>query len=203
MSVKIKVCGIASAAQAREIDALGADYLGVVFAPNSPRRVDLKLAREISAARKRGRLVGVFTEPDIDFIRRAAEEARLDVAQLHFENSDKAALALRGAVETWGVFSLSSIADVDAAAQSPADRVLVDSRSGGQFGGTGVCADFRLARELSRRREIVLAGGMSLENAARAAAEVRPFAIDVNSRFETAPGVNDTALLKKLFELKL
>ena len=203
MSVKIKVCGVSSAEQARQISALGADYIGVIFAANSPRRVPLETAAHIAAARGKSKLVGVFAEPDADFIIKTVNLLNLDVAQLHFANHNAIAARLSGVVETWGAFSLSSPADVEAARASACAMPLVDSRAQNSFGGTGLCADWLLAKQLAAARPIVLAGGISLQNAAEAARLVRPRVLDVNSRFETRPGVKDLSLLEKLFKLKL
>ena len=206
VSVKIKVCGIASVEDARAVARAGVDYLGVIFAASSVRRVGLDVAARI-AAEARGvsgkvKIVGVFTEADFDFIRRAAAEVGLDVVQLHFAAGADFIEKAKSLAEVWSVYWLCGEEDVATALESRADCVLLDAKSGGKCGGTGCVADWRLAREVSDGRRTILAGGLSPSNM-RECLESAPnvFGLDFNSGVEVSPAVKDIEKISQIINL--
>ena len=200
MIPQIKICGIADPAIASEAAALGADFIGVIFVPRSPRCIDIARACLIaSAARcasggKPPRVAGVFAGQTADFILSAVQAVPLDIVQLHGGCAEDAACVLkRAGVEVWA-------ADCECAGNvAAADAVLLDGRDGARTGGTGIAADWRLVGEYKARgRKVVLAGGLGERNIAEAAATGAEV-LDVNSSLETAPGVKDPVLLRRLF----
>lgn len=203
--MKIKICGITKPEQAAEIDALGAAYVGAIFEPKSPRRVDTATARAVSDALLHAQCVGVFVSQDADFIVDAVRAAKLGVVQIHAPRDDAFVdeIRRRTNAEVWRTVWLDSEKSLEAALKYSADRLVVDSRSASAVGGTGICADWNFAAELSASRSVVLAGGISPENAAAAAERVKPFCLDANSKLEISAGVKNMELVKKLFELKL
>ena len=203
--MKIKICGITKPEQAAEIDALGAAYVGAIFEPKSPRCVNTATARAISEALSRAQCVGVFVNQDADFIVGAVRAAKLGAVQIHAprDNAFIDEIRLRTNAEVWRAVWLDSVRSLEDALECSADRLVVDSRSGSAVGGTGVCADWNFAAELAASRSVVLAGGISPENAAAAAERVKPYCLDANSKLETSAGVKNMELVKKLFELKL
>ena len=88
-------------------------------------------------------------------------------------------------------FRVGTEADLAAMTGYPADGCLLDSRVAGRAGGTGVAFDWQLAAQASRQRPLILAGGLNRENVAEAVRVVRPYAVDVSSGVETAPGRKD------------
>ena len=178
---KIKICGINDAAFARRAEALGADYLGFIFAEGSPRRVTPAQAVEITATLSgKVKKVGVFTATPIEEIMEIARRVPLDVVQLHsldYGSDEIQRLKAKG-LEVWRLHEPCG-----------ADAVLLDGVAGKRCGGTGQRADWQRAAALSAAGvRVVLAGGISSENAVAAAA-TDCAVLDVNSSLETALGV--------------
>ena len=203
--MKIKICGISNLDDALAVSRAGADYVGMIFALKSPRAVSPQDACAIAMARGSGEisasLVGVFQNAPAGEILRRAKEFSLSAVQLHGGESEEFVREISGrGFEVWKAFWLETSADVEAALASRADRILADSRAGGKLGGTGKTADWDLARRVSEKRSVVLAGGISPENAERAAREVAPFALDVNSSVEILPRKKDIEKISKFLE---
>ena len=185
---KIKVCGINDAAFAQRAEALGADYLGFIFAEGSPRRVSLEQVVTIAVGLSgRAKRVGVFATTPADEILEIARSVPLDVVQLHsvrYGADDVGRLKANG-LEVWRLH-----------VSCGADAVLLDGAAGGRCGGTGQLADWRRAAELAAAGvRVVLAGGISAANAL-AAAKTGCAVLDVNSSLEIAPGVKSIARLE-------
>ncbi|MGQ0539069.1 MAG: phosphoribosylanthranilate isomerase [Gemmatimonadaceae bacterium] len=208
MPVEVKFCGLTRAADAALGEALGARYLGVVFAA-SPRQVDTARARTVFAgvsASRGARRVGVFGRLDAETIAAIAADVSLDVAQLHSDPSPAEIAALRRVFggEIWaarridGAVLPNDLLELAGAA----DRVLLDARSGvlESLGGTGRTFDWAgtagpLA-PLRRRAGYVLAGGLTPGNVARAISQLDPAIVDVSSGVERSPGVKDEQLMR-------
>ena len=184
----IKICGINDAVFARRAEALGADYLGFIFAEGSPRRVTPAQASGIAAALSgKAKKVGVFTATSAHEILEIAKSVPLDVVQLHSLDygADEIQKLKANGLEVWRLHEPCG-----------ADAVLLDGAAGGRCGGTGQLADWRRATELAASGvRVVLAGGISAENAAAAAA-TGCAVLDVNSSLETAPGVKSIERLE-------
>ena len=188
MMPKVKICGISDAAVAQRAEALGAGYLGFIFAARSPRRVTPAQAAAITAMLSgRAKRVGVFTDAAVPEILAIAACVPLDVVQLHSLDygSDEIQRLKAAGLEVWRLNELCG-----------ADAVLLDGEAGGRCGGTGQRADWRRAAELAASGvRVVLAGGVSAANAAAAAATGCAI-LDVNSSLETAPGKKSISRLE-------
>jgi phosphoribosylanthranilate isomerase len=202
MPVRVKICGITSAEDGLTAARAGADAIGLVFWPRSPRHVGLDQARAISRAVPPFVLrVGVFVDAGADEIARAAGAARLDVAQLHGSEPPEAfdALCVRG-IKALRVGPGFDPADA-VRYEGKAAGLLLDTHAKSAPGGTGETFDWTLARELRPRVSyLVLAGGLTPENVGRAIAEVRPDAVDVSSGVESAPGRKDADKVRAFIE---
>lgn len=189
----IKVCGITCPEDARRAADLGADAIGMVFWPGSPRAVTPAAAAEIASA-VNGRVlrVGVFVDAAPDDVREVVRRSGLDAVQLH---GDEAPDAFRGVgAPMIKAVALDGPADVEAAVRLPDDvTVLVDARDSRRRGGTGRQADWLRAAELAAKRRVWLAGGLTAANVADAVRRVRPAGLDVSSGVESEPGVKDPA----------
>jgi len=202
MRPRLKVCGVKDAAFAEEATRRGIDYLGVIFAAKSPRRVSVETARMVASAVRTAapvrppKIVGVFVEQTADEIFAVASAVPLDVVQLHGAYSDGDVTSLKAAgFEVW------RLAVENDGGTGTEDAVLLDGRFGGQSGGTGRLADWSQVERLKRSgRRVVLAGGLSAENVASAAATGADV-LDFNSSLETAPGVKSVELLDRLLIL--
>ncbi|HLX08004.1 MAG TPA: phosphoribosylanthranilate isomerase [Thermoanaerobaculia bacterium] len=220
MRVAVKICGVTDVAGALLSAELGADYLGLNFWPGSPRCLGVQQAREIAmavrAAAPRVSLVGVFVNPDAAAVEATAAAVGLDLVQ--FSGDEPPAV-----VRQFAARALKALRAPDAAAalaygdcwglllDSPAGAVLPGELLAGQaYGGTGRAWDYaagvaaisgRAAGEPGGEvRRLFLAGGLGPANVRRVVASLRPFAVDVCSGVEAAPGRKDPRLLRQLFE---
>ncbi|HEX6096572.1 MAG TPA: phosphoribosylanthranilate isomerase [Thermoanaerobaculia bacterium] len=176
---KVKICGITRAEDAELAIELGADYLGFIFVKESPRSVERPPSTH-------GVLrVGVFRGASRDEILRTVETAKLDLVQIHGEVMDAGV----------PVIHAFKVDDTLPDTTTNADYVLFDTG-----GGTGRTFDWSLLERYPRTKPFFLAGGITPDNAADAIAATHPYAIDVASGVERAPGVKDHDKLRKLFE---
>ena len=190
----IKICGITRAADAETAVAFGAHALGFVLWPSSPRHTTIGAAREmIRRLPPFVKAVGVFVNPSADDIA-AAADAGCRVAQVH------------GSVPAWidgrhlPVLRAVHLSAAAAGAIEPAvedDTVLLDTHDPVRHGGTGQTVDWTRARAIAARRRVILAGGLTPANVREAIQAVRPYAVDVASGVEAAPGVKDHELLRR------
>lgn len=189
---RLKVCGVTDGDFASAAVRMGADYIGVIFAEGSPRRVDEKTAIAIGSAAKPAKVVGVFAGTNICDIVSISRRVPMDVVQLHGDYGAEAVSTLkRLGFEVWRL---------DGGEYAGEDATLLDGRAGDRRGGTGRLADWSRVAELKNGgRRVVLAGGISTDNIADAIATGADV-IDVNSSLETAPGVKSIALLSKTAE---
>ncbi|HET7293302.1 MAG TPA: phosphoribosylanthranilate isomerase [Vicinamibacteria bacterium] len=197
----VKVCGITSEEDARLVADAGADALGLVFWPNSPRAVGFEAARRIAAAAPPALVrVGVFVDAGAEAIARAVDEVGLDLVQLHGEERPELLEALPR--RAWKALRVGDgLAAADVAPWSRAAGVLLDTRVAGTPGGTGRSFDWRLAAAVRDRIGfLVLAGGLDASNVAEAVAAARPDGVDVSSGVERAPGRKDAAKLRAFVE---
>jgi phosphoribosylanthranilate isomerase len=204
--VKVKICGVTDPDNARLAAEWGADFLGLNFYPQSPRYVDTSRAREIADAvagwRGRLSLVGVFVNRPAAEIAEIAEEAGLDLVQLSGDEGPAEVAPFAGrAIKVFrtGGDPGSQVLD----AYGDVWGVMFDAPHGSLYGGTGASWSYESVATVANtaiRRRVFLAGGLGPGNVARAVAACRPFAIDVCSRVESAPGIKDPELLLRLFE---
>jgi len=202
--VEVKFCGLTRDADTAVAAALGASYVGVIFA-ESPRRVEPRVATAVLApARGRAKTVGVFGKTSVESLATVAAEASLDVVQLHGDPSPGIVERVRPffAGEVWAVIRIdgTELPAESVALLSVADAVVLDTKVAGQLGGTGTAFDWNaVARSLDRRRvraRIVLAGGLTPENVAQAVRTMAPDVVDVSSGVESAPGIKDHARMR-------
>jgi len=195
MSVRVKICGITNLADARAAIAAGADALGFVFVPGTPRYISPDLAGEIVRqlppfiAR-----VGLFVDAETRTVAEALVRSGMDTLQFHGEETPDFVRQFRRAVKVMKAFRVrgeETLMRLPAYADA-ADAVLLDAYVAGAHGGTGAQFDWKLAvqaRDLGR--PLVLAGGLTPTNVAEAVRTVRPYGVDVSSGVESAPGRKD------------
>lgn len=196
--VKVKVCGITNASDARAAIEAGADALGFNFYARSPRYIEPEEARLIVAKLHAPVLcVGVFVNEDSAArVASIAERAGMSAVQLHGDETPEYCAALAGREVIKALRAGLDFAPEDAA-RYPAQSILLDAYNAHARGGTGETFDWTLAR---RTRELVaqlyLAGGLTPENVAGAIAAVEPYAVDVCSGVESAPGRKDATRVR-------
>lgn len=190
--VRVKVCGLTRPQDAIAAEALGVDALGVMFAPGSKRRVDLEQAAEVLAAV--GPFisrVGVFVDAPEDEVWTAIERLRLDAVQLHGSEGAELLAAFRPRVAVIKALSWSASLDAGALAELPADALLIDGPQAGS--GRPFAWSEAAAATLAGLPRWVLAGGLRPENVAEALSRLDPWAVDVSTGVESAPGIKDPA----------
>jgi phosphoribosylanthranilate isomerase len=191
---KIKFCGLTDPADADAALTAGAWALGVILWPGSPRRCRPAVAAEIAAAhRRQAHIVGVFVNPTLDEVARAADEIGLTLLQLHGDEGPAfcAEAARRTGCRVIKAARVRSGADIQALSVFHTDFHLLDSYRKGVPGGTGETFAWELARSHSGRVPMILSGGLTPENVGDAIAAVHPYAVDVASGVESAPGRKD------------
>jgi phosphoribosylanthranilate isomerase len=208
----VKICGVSDVKHARAAAAMGADFVGMVFAPSS-RQVTLGQAKRISEGLGKGQsppigkpdtasimaaldsrrplLVGVFADQDADTINAISKDVGLDLVQLSgsepWEVCDQIKLP---------IFKCMKVRQGETAEQvmvhvHEGAVVLLDPYVEGIYGGTGRTLDWSMAAEIAHQTPTVLAGGLTPKNVGDAVQTVHPWAVDVSSGVETE-GVKDT-----------
>ncbi len=193
----VKVCGLTNLEDALVACENGAAFLGFVFA-ESPRQVDIETVRNIYRVIGGDvRYVGVFTE-ESDYVLRAMDEAYLDFAQLHGNQSEEFACKI-GRERVIRALRVKDESTLDELYKYEcAKYYLLDTYKKGVPGGTGETFDWQLAvRAKSWQKPLFLSGGLSDKNVADAVAQVSPFAVDASSLLEASPGVKDHEKLKE------
>jgi phosphoribosylanthranilate isomerase len=198
---KIKICGITN-----EVDALfcaeaGADFLGFIFVPSSPRHVEPEKAGEIASRLRempnRPKIVGVFQDASADYIREIQNVVSIDLVQLHGSESDDE-------IRELGIPAIKTLhvggALPDAHGTPTAAWLLFDTFDERRSGGTGRRFDWSLLATYDRSKPFFLSGGLTPDNVVAAVSMVRPDAIDVASGVEASPGIKDHDKVARLFE---
>lgn len=198
--IRVKICGITNWDDAAEAVELGADALGFVMAP-SPRRIEPEQGRAII-----DRLppfvatVGVLVAGPLDGAIARLTESGCRIAQLHGDWPPEASAALR----PWPVIRAVKVRAADDLAHLQVDdaaAILLDAYQDGLEGGTGTTFDWTLAQAASvRGKPIILAGGLTADNVAEAVRTVRPYAVDVSTGVESAPGRKDPEKIRRFVQ---
>lgn len=190
--VRVKICGITNLEDARHAVACGADALGFVFYPGSPRHVPPERARTIIAALPPlVTPVGLFVNETPERVRMIAKVCGIEVIQLHGDEPPTACdYAPSRVIKALRVTDAASIAGHEKYRTS---ALLLDTWCADGYGGTGKSFNWDLGAEVARQRPVILAGGLTPENVARAIRTVHPYAVDVSSGVERAPGQKDAA----------
>ncbi len=197
--VKVKICGLTTLHEALAAAAAGADFLGFIFYPPSPRHVAPAQVRPIvEAVRARYaavRFVGVFVDEKLGEVQEIMARCGLDYAQLHgSEPPEYVAALMPRAIKAFRVRDRSSLHRMEL--YQPA-AFLLDAYCSDRPGGTGQVFDWELAVAAKGYGRIILAGGLTPENVAEAVHHVRPYAVDASSGVEVRPGEKDAAKVRR------
>lgn len=219
--IHVKICGITNLEDARAAVESGADLLGFILYPKSPRFVEpavigeilaeiqvsgrgggADLATTINSAGRALKTVGVFVNEPVHRILAILEQAGLDYAQLHSDEPPFALAQLQGrafkALRPTGADEALAQAAIYAPlgpVEGPA--LMIDAYDPNAYGGTGKTADWHAAAAVAQKHPgLLLAGGLRPENVAAAIQTVQPWGVDVSSGVETAPGRKDHARVR-------
>ncbi len=205
--IRVKICGLTNLEDAQVAAQAGADLLGFIFYPPSPRYVTPAQVRGILAELRDSidgplpRTVGVFVDEPLEAVQAILEEATIDYAQLH--GGEPPVLLEQLAGRAFKALRPSSREEALADAEWYAElglpdgpQLLLDAYDPQAYGGTGRKADWAVAQELARSVRLLLAGGLTPANVARAVETVQPWGVDVSSGVERAPGRKDHAAVR-------
>lgn len=201
--MKIKICGITNKEDALYISRFNVWALGFIFYSKSPRYIEPQKAREIiDLLPKNKKKIGVFVNSTKDEMLKVKEISGIDMFQLHGEETPELcnnldspfikAFRLRDYSDLEKMRSYIEIKNLYA--------FLVDSFSNTAYGGTGLKADWSLAKEVNQFGKVILAGGINSSNVKYAINEVNPFALDLSSSIEIKAGVKDHKKIEEFFE---
>lgn len=199
--MEIKICGLTRPEDVALAAELGADYVGVILYPGSPRGVGVERAAELFAAAGSARRAGVFVRPKIEFLAESVEKAGLDVIQLHGGESDEYIDEVKERFpecRVWAARHIAGAGDIEPALRCPADRLVLDAARG----GSGIVCDWSLAARVALERPAMLAGGLNAGNIAEAVKAVNPFGVDLSSGVESGEkGIKSHTKLKEIFNI--
>ncbi len=198
----LKICGVKTESDARHLVELGVDAVGFNFWPKSKRYLnpsDGKWIKELAGKILR---VGVFVNEPSMLPFQLFKDGMIDVVQLHGDETPEQAGKFSSAgIPTIKALGVKGVKDIATAGGYQVDAILLDAHAPKVFGGTGERFDWSLARDFQHRYPhlpMVLAGGITPENAASAISEVSPAALDVASGAEISPGIKDLDKVSKL-----
>jgi phosphoribosylanthranilate isomerase len=198
---RVKICGITNADDARDAALLGADAIGLNFYDKSPRCIDAsRAARIIESIPAFVSVVGVFVNhPDPQALEDLALSLGLHAVQLHgSETPDYCSMIQR--VKVIKAFRVDAAFKVESLRSYPNRMFLLDSGTGAQFGGSGTVFDWNQAYGANAFGWIIVAGGLTSDNVGEAVARLHPYAVDVSSGVESAPGKKDYEKMRRFVE---
>ena len=197
--VKVKICGITNLEDALSAVQADADALGFVFCSASPRNITPDQAADIIRQLPPFvQTVGLFVNADLATVNGTAERCGLDIVQLHGEESPEFCAAVRR--RTIKAFRVKDAASLEMINCYPVVACLLDAWSPVAHGGTGHRFNWQIAASAAARLPIILAGGLTPDNVAAAVQQVRPYAVDVSSGVEAAPGKKDATLVREFIK---
>lgn len=198
--VRVKICGITNIVDALHAVRAGADALGFVFSEESPRYLfpeqAASIIRELPPFVQ---AVGLFVNADIDFVNATAEQCRLDMLQLHGDESPEFCQQVKRRVIK--AFRVKDITSLDPIRNYRVAGILLDAYSPKAYGGTGMIFNWDVVKEAEKYGPIILAGGLAPDNVRQAVENVCPYAVDVSSGVEAAPGRKDPEKMREFINL--
>lgn len=194
--MKIKFCGIRRLEDVAFCNELQPEYLGMILSSGFRRTISPETAEQLVKAKSRSiAAVGVFVNETPEHIAQVLKQVPLDVIQLHGSETAEivSGVRWRTGLPVWKAVQVQTAADIQAARQLGADQLILE----GKAGGMGITADWELIAGAKPAQPFLLAGGLTPENVAEAAARVQSDGVDFSSGIETG-GVKDYAKMKQI-----
>ncbi|MEA3464915.1 MAG: phosphoribosylanthranilate isomerase [Thermodesulfobacteriota bacterium] len=194
-AVRVKICGITTIEDALHAVAMGVDALGFVFYPASPRYIAPVQARQIiDQLPPFVAIVGLFVNAEPDQIRTIIRQCRLDVVQLHGDETP--AQCHYPEVKVIKALRIRGVECLQGLEHYPVSALLLDAWVADSYGGTGQLGRWDLAAGVAQQFPVILAGGLTKDNIRAAVDAVQPYAVDVSSGVESSPGAKDPELVR-------
>ena len=207
--MRIKVCGMTQLAQVKQLDEMCVDFAGFIFYPKSPRYVVNHLAgEELKKAKVRLGKVGVFVHATYDEVMKQVDDYGLDMVQLHGDETPRFCEQLANYVTVIKCFRMQENDPIDwimRPYEESCDMFLFDTLGVG-YGGTGKKFNWDILKTTIVNKLFFLSGGIEPDDAeklklfAKETVAKKLFSIDINSKFEIAPGIKDMEKIKKMIE---
>ena len=200
----IKICGLSTPDTMQATIDAGADWIGLVFFPKSPRHVSFEKAAELAAiARGKVKIVALTVNADDALLADIMASAKPDMIQFHGSETPACIAEVKAkhgveAMKAIGVRSAEDLASYDDYA-TVCDTILLDAKppkDAKHPGGNGVTFDWSLLDQLKGKKPFMLSGGLTLDNVSDAVSQVRPHGLDLSSGVESAPGIKDVKLIQ-------
>ncbi len=195
---KVKICGITNLEDALAAQEAGADALGFVFYPKSPRYMRPQGARKIiSCLKKKIKKIGVFVNPSLPYARRIAYSCYLDMLQFHGEEPAAFCQNFPGykIIKAFRIKNKESLESLKEYRR--VNYYLFDAFHKDAFGGTGRKFKWTLLKNLQIEKPFFLSGGLTIQNVVFAVNALRPDWVDVSSGVEVSIGIKDKNLIKE------
>jgi len=198
---EIKICGITNLDDAFVVAESGADALGFIFYPKSPRHVSPEKAKEIienlpcEITR-----VGVFVNHRAEEVKEIIEFCGLNLVQLHGNETPGYCRQFTSSIVI-KAFSPRTENDLQILKDYPVRAVLLDTYDPGLYGGTGKTSNWELASKIKESHPLILSGGLNIDNIRDAVEIVSPHAVDINSGVESSPGKKDHNKVREIIEI--
>jgi phosphoribosylanthranilate isomerase len=208
MGTQVKICGLSTSATVDAAVQAGADFIGFVFFPKSPRNISVAEAASLAhQARGKAQVVALCVDPDDALLETITTQLKPGIIQLHGHESPERTRAIHAltGISLWKAMPVSSLADIEAAKpyNGIADRVLFDARppaGATRPGGNAQAFDWGLLKDLDRSHPFVLSGGLTVGNVREAIRVTGAPCVDVSSGVETSPGEKDAQLIRDFIQ---
>ncbi len=204
MPLKIKICGMKFSENIAEISLLNPDYLGFIFYEKSERYCNNDIQNVDSSIQK----VGVFVNASFEEIEKKVQQYHLNLVQLHGEENPELCAKIEGnlvnVIKAFSVDNKFNFNDLDNY-KNFCSYFLFDTK-GNQYGGNGVLFDWTILEKYTLDKPYFLSGGIGLENVDQVKVFIKKeyakncFAIDLNSKFENAPGIKNVKILNEFIQ---
>jgi phosphoribosylanthranilate isomerase len=206
--MKLKICGMRDAVNIQNVLTLAPDWMGFIFYPDSKRYFPIAEAKRLADWSANTKKVGVFVNQSITTIAQIAAEAELDLIQLHGDETPEFCKKIHEITQKPIIKAFGIGAEFDfeqlSRYESVCDFFLFDTKAVG-YGGSGKAFDWDLLKKYTSAKPFLLSGGISLENLSDLIAFLKNtslpvYALDINSRFELAPGLKDVSSISAFMQ---
>ncbi|MFC1497363.1 N-(5'-phosphoribosyl)anthranilate isomerase [Verrucomicrobiota bacterium] len=190
MTVEVKICGLTNSDDAAAALDSGADYLGFILYSESPRGITAdKLINILDKIDASGKVIGVFVNEACNNVRKISEDCALHAIQFHGDENPADFSEMPCSV--WRAVKCQDNTFVPSPEKWKAARYVIDAAVPGMYGGTGITADWTAAAKFASQYPVMLSGGLTPDNIAKAIHVVRPIGVDTASGVESVPGKKD------------
>ncbi|MFM2392473.1 MAG: hypothetical protein RLZZ546_450 [Bacteroidota bacterium] len=199
--MKVKVCGIKASNDIQDLIDLGVEYVGLNFYSKSPRFFQ---EDNLNIERKKCKIVGLFVNEGMDYIKEKMKLFALDIVQLHGNEDVSLCRSLSSIIEVWKAVPHHQIADNSYIKSYEVCHKLLFDTASERFGGSGEKFDWKNLKQYKGKRPYLIAGGIDLSDVEEILKiEKEPYleGVDINSKFEISPGIKDIKKIEQFIKI--